>query len=172
MQAILASVFDKGKDGGTAKGIDVPGFRCGGKTGTAHKYDPATKKYADDRYLSSFAGLAPIDAPRIAVVVMIDDPEGGDYYGGAVAGPVFAVVASQVLRYLGVPGTAPVAPAAPIVAAPRVVAPAPPASSFVGLGLAQALDRAHQLHLDVAIRGFETGRLAQLSPGQVRLVLE
>jgi cell division protein FtsI (penicillin-binding protein 3) len=104
MKTILASVFDKGRDGGTAKDLDVPGFRCGGKTGTAHKYDPVTHQYANDRYLSSFAGLAPIDAPRIAVVVMVDEPSGGDYYGGKVAGPVFGVIASQVLRYLGVPG--------------------------------------------------------------------
>ena len=64
--------------------------------------DPAV--LADNRYLSSFAGLAPIDNPRLAIVVMIDEPSGGDYYGGKVAGPVFATVASEALRYLGVPG--------------------------------------------------------------------
>ena len=104
MKTILASVFDKGPEGGTAAAIDVEGFKCGGKTGTAHKYDPQTKQYSSDKYLSSFAGLAPIDHPKIAVVVMVDEPSGGDYYGGKVAGPVFAVVASQTLRYLGVPG--------------------------------------------------------------------
>lgn len=116
MTAMLASVFDKGKQGGTAKDIDVPGFRCGGKTGTAHKYDPETKQYAPDRYLSSFAGLAPIDEPRLAIVVLIDEPSGGDYYGGKVAGPVFAVIASEALRYLGVPG-APLVPPAAVAAA-------------------------------------------------------
>jgi cell division protein FtsI (penicillin-binding protein 3) len=105
MMTILASVFDKGPEGGTANAIDVEGFKCGGKTGTAHKYDPQTHQYSADRYLSSFAGLAPIDHPKIAVVVMVDEPSGGDYYGGKVAGPVFAVVASQTLRYLGVPGS-------------------------------------------------------------------
>ena len=107
MMTMLASVFDKGPEGGTAAAIDVEGFKCGGKTGTAHKYDPQTKQYAADKYLSSFAGLAPIDHPKIAVVVMVDEPSGGDYYGGLVAGPVFAVVASQTLRYLGVPGASP-----------------------------------------------------------------
>jgi len=108
MRTMLASAFEKahgpGTLAGTAATIIVPGFRCGGKTGTAHKYDPALKKYADHHYLSSFAGLAPIDNPRLAIVVIVDDPVGGDYYGGKVAGPVFAKVASEALRYLGVPG--------------------------------------------------------------------
>ncbi len=115
MRVMLARVFDKAlvKEGhgpdslaGTAQAIIVQGFKCGGKTGTAHKYDPAIKGYSPHHYLSSFAGLAPIDNPRLAIVVMVDDPVGGDYYGGKVAGPVFAKVASEALRYLGVPGDA------------------------------------------------------------------
>jgi membrane peptidoglycan carboxypeptidase len=108
MLAMLATVFEKGQGEGTTQGtaasIYVPGFRCGGKTGTAHKYDPALRGYSPNRYLSSFAGLAPIDNPRLAIIVMVDEPSGGDYYGGKVAGPVFARVASESLRYLGVPG--------------------------------------------------------------------
>ncbi|MCX5745073.1 MAG: penicillin-binding transpeptidase domain-containing protein [Proteobacteria bacterium] len=109
MMTILESVFDKdptGKKSGTAAGIVVPGFQCAGKTGTAHKWDAEARKYADHRYLSSFAGLAPAKHPRLAIVVLIDEPSGGDYFGGKVAGPVFATVASETLRYLGVPGTA------------------------------------------------------------------
>ena len=106
MRAMLAKVFDKGKFHGTANTVDVAGFRCGGKTGTAYKYDPATKHYSTNRYLSSFAGLAPIDHPRLAIVVMIDDPSGTEHYGGTVAAPAFAKVASEALRYLGVPGAA------------------------------------------------------------------
>ncbi|MBA3465202.1 MAG: transpeptidase family protein [Deltaproteobacteria bacterium] len=113
MRKILGTVFEGGKEGGTAKDIIVPGFKCGGKTGTAHKYDHETKKYAPDRYLSSFAGLAPIDNPRLAIVVMVDEPSGGVYYGGKVAGPVFGTVASETLRYLGVPGTTMVCPPPP-----------------------------------------------------------
>jgi cell division protein FtsI (penicillin-binding protein 3) len=104
MLAMLASVFEGGKMHGTASSIVVPGFRCAGKTGTARKYDPLTRAYATDRYLSSFAGIAPIDHPRLAIVALIDDPSGGDYFGATVAGPVFATVASEALRYLGVPG--------------------------------------------------------------------
>jgi cell division protein FtsI (penicillin-binding protein 3) len=105
---MLASVFENGKkDGGTAGGVLIDGFAAGGKTGTAHKIDPATRRYADKLYLSSFAGLAPIADPRIAVVVVIDEPSGKDYFGGKVAGPVFAKVVSETLRYLGVPGSTP-----------------------------------------------------------------
>jgi cell division protein FtsI (penicillin-binding protein 3) len=104
MRAILATVFEGGKQGGTAAAIVVPGYRCGGKTGTAHKWDPAIRQYSPNRYLSSFAGLAPIERPRLAIAVLIDEPSGGDYFGGKVAGPVFATVASEALRYLGVPG--------------------------------------------------------------------
>ncbi|HEV7553817.1 MAG TPA: penicillin-binding transpeptidase domain-containing protein, partial [Kofleriaceae bacterium] len=106
MTTILTSVFEGGKQHGTAWQIVVPGFKCGGKTGTAYKYDRDTKQYAVDRYLSSFAGLAPIDHPRLAIVVMIDEPSGGDHFGAKVAGPVFAKIASEALRYLGVPGQA------------------------------------------------------------------
>lgn len=104
MRAMLATVFEGGKLPGTAASLVVPGFRCGGKTGTAHKYDPELKGYSPNHYLSSFIGLAPIDHPRLAIAVLIDDPRGGDYYGGKVAGPVFARVASEALRYLAVPG--------------------------------------------------------------------
>ena len=117
---ILGSAFDRDrKTGGTAASVLVPGFHAGGKTGTAHKYDPAIRKYSPDKYLSSFGGLAPIDKPRIAVVVVIDEPSGRDYFGGKVAGPVFGKVASETLRYLGVPGD----PTAP--GEPRPGAPAP-----------------------------------------------
>lgn len=113
----------------------MPGFVPGGKSGTAHKYDPATHRYAPDRYLSSFAGLVPIANPRIAIVVVVDDPSGGDYFGGKVAGPVFGQIASESLRYLGVPGDAPVEPPPPAAPgkgpakAAAAAAAAPPAAA-------------------------------------------
>jgi cell division protein FtsI (penicillin-binding protein 3) len=175
MITILASVFDTGKDGGTAKDIVVPGFKCGGKTGTANKYDPATHQYSPDHYLASFAGLAPIDHPRLAVVVMIDDPTGGDHFGGQVSGPVFAAVASEALRYLGVPGGAlplpkPIpgaAPPKPAIATATATATATPTDTaaaadtatspvvpdFRGLGVSRALDLARKSHLPVDVSG-------------------
>jgi cell division protein FtsI (penicillin-binding protein 3) len=100
---MLGHVFDKGRNGGTARDIDVPGYKAGGKTGTARKIDPRTGTYSEERYLSSFIGLAPLDAPRIAILVIIDEPRGEDYYGGRVAAPAFARIVSETLRYLGVP---------------------------------------------------------------------
>jgi len=123
MRTMLATVFEGGKNAGTAHSVVVPGFRCGGKTGTAYKYDPAIHTYAHDRYLSSFAGLAPIDKPRLAIVVLVDEPTAGAHYGGDVAGPVFATVASETLRYLGVPGESLICPPPVPGALPPAVIP-------------------------------------------------
>ena len=83
---------------GTARAAQVNGFRVAGKTGTVHKL--TSKGYADDRYIGLFAGVAPASDPRIAVVVVIDDPRGEAYYGGQVAAPVFSSVVSGVMRLL------------------------------------------------------------------------
>jgi cell division protein FtsI (penicillin-binding protein 3) len=148
VRAMLASVFDKGIGlhglNGTAAAVVVPGFKCGGKTGTAHKYDHALRGYSPNRYLSSFAGLAPIENPRLAIIVMIDEPNGGAHYGGAVAAPVFAEIASQSLRYLGVPGEAIVpldAQGKPIVT-PVAAAPAQAVSKTVPIAATGADDPA------------------------------
>jgi cell division protein FtsI (penicillin-binding protein 3) len=172
MRTMLASVFDKGKDAGTAFSVDVPGFRCGGKTGTAYKFDTAEKHYTTDHYLASFAGLAPIDQPRLAIVVMIDDPSAGDHYGGQVAAPAFAAIASETLRYLGVPGDPLPSPAGAPAAVP-LPAPAPVAElapdllpgipDFGGMGLARALDLARENHLQVEVEG--SGVVVAQEPG-------
>lgn len=91
--------------GGTAPRAQVAGYRVAGKTGTAHKLDGAS--YAADKYVSSFVGLAPASAPRLIVAVMIDEPGGGQYYGGTVAAPVFSSVMAGALRLLGVKPDAP-----------------------------------------------------------------
>jgi len=91
--------------GGTAPGAQIPGYTVAGKTGTAHKLEG--KSYAANRYVSSFVGLAPASRPRVVIAVMIDEPSAGQYYGGAVAAPVFSQVAAGTLRMLGVPPDAP-----------------------------------------------------------------
>jgi cell division protein FtsI (penicillin-binding protein 3) len=91
--------------GGTAPRAQIPGYRVGGKTGTSHKLEGAG--YAAHKYVSSFVGLAPMSAPRLIVAVMIDEPSAGQYYGGAVAAPVFADVMAGALRMLSVPTDAP-----------------------------------------------------------------
>jgi len=85
---------------GYASGGAVPGATVGGKTGTANKQEG--HGYAAKKYRGVFAGLAPIDAPRIAVAVMIDEPTNGQYFGGDVAAPVFSQAVQQTLRVLGV----------------------------------------------------------------------
>jgi cell division protein FtsI (penicillin-binding protein 3) len=91
--------------GGTAPRAQVAGYRVGGKTGTAHKL--AGRGYGN-KYVSSFVGFAPASNPRLVVAVMIDEPTAGQYYGGAVAAPVFSTVMGAALRMLGVPTDAPV----------------------------------------------------------------
>ncbi len=86
--------------GGTAPKAQTMGYSVGGKTGTAHKQEG--RGYASKRYRGVFAGLAPIDSPRIAVAVMIDEPSNGQYYGGDTAAPVFSKTVQQTLRVLGI----------------------------------------------------------------------
>jgi cell division protein FtsI (penicillin-binding protein 3) len=93
--------------GGTGRRARLDDHRVGGKTGTAWKHEG--KGYARNKYRSLFVGIAPIDAPRLVIAVMIDEPS-GSYYGGAVAGPVFAAVAGGSLQLLGVPPSMPAAP--------------------------------------------------------------
>lgn len=93
---------------GTAMKAAVPGFRVAGKTGTVKK--ASGHGYADSLYLSLFAGMAPASKPRLAMIVMIDEPSAGEYYGGAVAAPVFSGVMEGALRLLNVVPDEPVAP--------------------------------------------------------------
>ena len=88
---------------GTGKPAQLNGYSSGGKTGTAQKIDPRTHLYSKTMHIASFAGIAPVNNPVIAVAVVIDTPKGPSYYGTAVSAPVFAEVAQQVLEYLGVP---------------------------------------------------------------------
>ncbi|HEY1436605.1 MAG TPA: penicillin-binding protein 2 [Casimicrobiaceae bacterium] len=91
--------------GGTAPKAQVAGYRVAGKTGTAHKLEG--RVYVD-KYVSSFVGFAPVSNPRLVIAVMIDEPAGGQYYGGAVAAPVFSSIMGAALRLLGVPADAPI----------------------------------------------------------------
>jgi cell division protein FtsI (penicillin-binding protein 3) len=86
--------------GGTAPKAQTMGYSVGGKSGTARKQEG--KGYASKKYRGFFVGMAPIEAPRIVVAVMIDEPSNGRYYGGEVAAPVFSQTVQQTLRLLGV----------------------------------------------------------------------
>jgi len=97
MSMLEAVVSDKG----TGRRAMVAGYRVAGKTGTVKKFAPGG--YAEDRYIALFSGIAPATRPRLAVVVVIDDPSNGEYYGGVVAAPVFSNVVEGALRILAIP---------------------------------------------------------------------
>jgi len=86
---------------GTAPAARVAGYRVAGKTGTVKK--SVAGGYAKNRYLAVFAGMAPVSDPRLVMVVMVDEPANGKYYGGQVAAPVFSQVMSGALRLMNVP---------------------------------------------------------------------
>ena len=86
---------------GTGKRASIDGYSVGGKTGTLHKVK-AGGGYDEDRYISVFAGLSPVDNPRLVTIVVIDEPQDGDYFGGLVAAPVFSEVTGNALRLLQV----------------------------------------------------------------------
>jgi cell division protein FtsI (penicillin-binding protein 3) len=86
---------------GTARQAVVTGYRVAGKTGTSRK--ASAGGYSSNTYYSAFVGLAPVSNPRFVMVVVIDEPSAGAYYGGAVAAPVFARVMESALRLFHVP---------------------------------------------------------------------
>lgn len=106
MRSMLEAVVEEG----TGSNARVPGYRVGGKTGTAQA--PAAKGGGYDGYTASFIGIAPIDNPKITVSVTLQRPRKG-HYGGSVAAPVFSDVTGYTLEHLGVPpsGPAPELPA-------------------------------------------------------------
>lgn len=97
---VLHAVTD---DDGTATRARVDGYRVGGKTGTVHKVGPGG--YDRSRYVALFAGVAPVDAPRIVTVVVINEPQGESYSGGSAAAPVFSAVTEGALRLLNIAPT-------------------------------------------------------------------
>lgn len=93
MEAVVAK-------GGTGTRAQVAMYSVGGKSGTVHRV--GSSGYEDSEYKAIFAGVAPIEEPRIALVVMIDAPAGQEYYGGEVAAPVFSRIVSESMRLMGV----------------------------------------------------------------------
>jgi stage V sporulation protein D (sporulation-specific penicillin-binding protein) len=91
MKKILESVVSNGT-GGRGK---IEGFKVAGKTGTA-------EKYVEGKYVASFVGFVPADDPKLAALVILDEPQGPTIYGGQMAGPVFQKVMSDCLNYLGI----------------------------------------------------------------------
>jgi len=89
--------------GGTASEVSIPGYQLAGKTGTASKIDPSTGEYSKTAYVASFIGFAPAADPRLLCAVVVDEPQSGSIYGGAVAAPAFGQIMSFALPYMGIP---------------------------------------------------------------------
>lgn len=96
---MLEGVADKAGGGGGWR-ASVPGYRVGVKTGTAKK--AIAGGYGND-YFAYTAGIAPISNPRLAVVVLVNEPKGDKFYGGAVAAPILSKVLGSALHILNVP---------------------------------------------------------------------
>ena len=92
----VLSMMEKVVSEGTGKNAYVPGYRVAGKTGTSEKLT------VDGEYIASFVGCAPADDPKIAVLIVIDEPQGYAHGGGAIAAPVAGRVIEETLKYLNI----------------------------------------------------------------------
>jgi cell division protein FtsI (penicillin-binding protein 3) len=177
--------------GGTGTRAAVSGFRVAGKTGTAQKVDPIAGGYSKDKRIASFLGFVPAERPRIALLVLVDEPQTSPY-GGVVAAPAFARMAAGILRYLSIfpEGEPTVAPAEEVDVAEELVelSPrpiAPPASGpnpmpdLRGLSVREALRALSERGVEVTVVG--SGRVQRQDPspgavmgrpGAVSLILE
>jgi len=99
--ALMESVIES--DFGTGRGLRLPGYRLAGKSGTAEKVNSRTGQIGGGGYVSSFVGVVPANEPKAVVLVMVDNPKAGQYYGAAVAGPVFLSMAKTLVRYYSIP---------------------------------------------------------------------
>ena len=98
MTWLLKAATEKG---GTGEAAVPAGYEVAGKTGTAQKVDSLLGGYSEDRYTSGFMGFAPAEAPKLVLLVVVDEPQGGNY-GGVVAAPIFKAIMEKVLPYLQV----------------------------------------------------------------------
>ncbi|MEZ5291372.1 MAG: penicillin-binding protein [Vicinamibacterales bacterium] len=163
--AELTTIMEDVVTRGTAKGfVRVDGFTVAGKTGTAQKL--VNGAYSHTAFNVSFAGFVPSRKPALAIVVVVDTPRNGYYYGSSVAGPIFARIADASLRHLGIAPT--VFPAPPVLVDRRAQVPAPAGRPVVvavdddggrtmpdltGLSAREALRRMARLGLSAKIQG-------------------
>jgi cell division protein FtsI (penicillin-binding protein 3) len=96
LRSMLLGVTDSG---GTAQGVGPFGYPVPGKTGTAFKFDEEQKAYKTNAYMSSFVGMFPANAPKVVLLILVDEPQ-KKYYGGAVAGPAFRKMSEKIINIL------------------------------------------------------------------------
>jgi cell division protein FtsI (penicillin-binding protein 3) len=171
---------------GTGRHAAIAGYEVAGKTGTAQKMDPATKRYSRAPGVLSFVGFVPAEDPRLAMIVLLDEPK-NEKWGSEAAAPIFAAIGREALRYLNIPprDSSPVpivrgeivaaAPAAPGPARPGPPLPAEALSGepspgggegaaampqLIGLSLRQAMEALAPfgVSLEITGRGLVTGQ--------------
>lgn len=140
------------EDGGTGTLAAVPGYRVAGKTGTSQKIDPETGRYSRTRYIATFGGFLPARDPKVAILVMVNEPR-GEIYGGIIAAPVFAAIAAKAMERLHVPPDVPVLPAVGETPATYAEEETSEAGQFAGLTLREALRRAHAQGVTLVPKG-------------------
>jgi cell division protein FtsI (penicillin-binding protein 3) len=118
---------------GTGHNAAIPGYDVAGKTGTAQKLDPATRRYSRAPGVLSFVGFVPAEDPRLTMLVMLDEPK-NEKWGSEAAAPIFASIGREALRYLNVPprNTAPVALVRGEIGTAAPFTATPPSLSFDG----------------------------------------
>ena len=172
LNEILKSVVMRG----TGQPAALPEHIVAGKTGTAQKKAPGRAGYSPDKVVASFAGYVPADRPRLAILVVVDEPKGAQY-GGTIAAPVFREIAEATLRYLNVPPSIPsrsVGAEAPLLAAfsqKETAATSAPISvtavpDLRGLDARAAIARATAAGLLVHAQGSGVVQTQQPSPGE------
>jgi cell division protein FtsI (penicillin-binding protein 3) len=119
--ARLTAIMEGAVERGTAKAARIDGFTVAGKTGTAAKL--VNGVYSKSEYMSSFVGFLPSRKPAVTILVVIDSPQRGGFYGGAVAAPIFKRIAEATIRHLALPPT--INPLPPVLP-PRQTSPAVP----------------------------------------------
>jgi cell division protein FtsI (penicillin-binding protein 3) len=97
----LAEIMTRVVSDGTGRNAVIPGYDVAGKTGTAQKMDPVTKRYSRAPGVLSFAGFAPADDPRISMLVLLDEPQ-SERWGSEAAAPIFSAIGREALRFLNV----------------------------------------------------------------------
>ena len=173
LRRLLARVVELG----TGHNAMIPGYEVGGKTGTAQKLDPATKRYSHAPGVLSFVGFAPADEPRFVMLVALDEPR-NEKWGSEAAAPIFSAIGREILRYLEVPPRD--AQPVQIVTGPPAELPATPRMRLVstaeaaqpdgtrrmpdlgGKTLRQALEALEPLRVDVRLVG--QGRVVRQVP--------
>jgi cell division protein FtsI (penicillin-binding protein 3) len=178
-QAMSKMMVGVTTEGGTGGNAAVDGYRVAGKTGTAQKVDALTKCYSANKRTASFIGFVPADRPRLAILVVVDEPK-TNVYGGVVAAPVFREIALQSLCYLKVTPTGPMkakaktpetregaepSPEQKLNVAEGVIdegAPGAVMPNFQGMSIRQVLRYMEKNSLNVKILG--SGRAVEQNP--------